>query len=152
MNEIFNFYQITDSIATSGQPTEDQFNSIAAEGYGVVINLGMHDSDNALPNEGNIVTSLGMRYIHLPVPFDRPRASHVEDFFNIMKALEGKKIFIHCVVNARVSAFMYLYLTLVKGLNIDVATSPIIEKWLPSMDESWKSIMGLTIDKIEIKT
>ena len=65
---------------------------------------------------------------------------------------QGKKIFIHCVVNARVSAFMYLYLTLVKGLNIDVATSPIIEKWLPSMDESWKSIMGLTIDKIEIIT
>jgi len=150
MNEIFNFYQITDSIATSGQPTEDQFKSIAEEGYEVVINLGMHDSDNAILSEGNIVASLGMRYVHLPVPFESPSSLHVKDFFNIMKAFESKKIFVHCVVNARVSAFMYQYLTLVKGLDTDVATSPILEKWLPSMDEHWRSIIDLAIDEIEL--
>lgn len=110
----------------------------------------MHNSDNALLNEGNIVASLNMKYVHLPVPFESPSPSHVRDFFSIMGAFEGKKIFVHCVANARVSAFMYQYLTLKKGLDTNIATSPILEKWLPSMDENWKSIIGLTISEIEL--
>ena len=150
MNEIFNFYQITDSVATSGQPTEEQFQIIADAGYEIVVNLGMHNSDNVLLNEGNIVASLNMGYVHLPVPFESPSPSHVKDFFCVMDAFESKKIFVHCVVNARVSAFMYLYLTLKKGLSAGVASSPVLEKWLPSMDENWKSIIGLTISDIEL--
>ena len=64
MNKIFNFYQITDLVATSGQPTEEQFQIIADAGYEILVNLGMHNSNNFLLNEGNIVASLNMRYVH----------------------------------------------------------------------------------------
>ena len=150
MKEILNFYQITSLVATSGQPTKDQFHLIAKLDYDVVVNLGMHDSDNVLVDEGNIVTSLGMSYVHIPVPFESPLPTHLHDFFNAMTAFDGKKIFVHCVVNARVSAFMYQYLTLKKGLDTDTATSPLLEKWLPSMDENWKAIIGLSIEEIEL--
>ena len=150
MNDLLNFHQITDFVGTSGQPTNEQFQTIAKSGYKVVVNLGMHDSDNVLTEEGNIVASIGMNYIHIPVPFDAPSASHLKDFFNVMNAFEGKKIFVHCVVNARVSAFMYQYLTLIKGLDTDTSTSPLLEKWLPSMDGNWKSILELSLEEIEL--
>jgi hypothetical protein len=51
------YFQITENVGTSVQPTREQFSGIAAEGYDVV-NLAMHNSDNAIPEEGSIVTGL----------------------------------------------------------------------------------------------
>lgn len=150
MNDLLNFYQITELIGTSGQPTVEQIQLIANSGYEVVVNLGMHDSDNVLVGEGNVVASLGMTYVHIPVPFESPMPKHLRDFFSVMDAFDGNKILVHCVVNARVSAFMYQYLVLKKGLSAEKATSPLLEKWLPSMDEKWKSIMVLSLEKIEL--
>lgn len=107
MEQPLNFYQVTEDIGTSGQPTREQFADIARQGYSSVINLAMHDSDNAIPEEGNIVASLGLSYFHIPVPFDQPTAEHVKKFIRLMKVLEGEKIFVHCALNARVSAFVY---------------------------------------------
>lgn len=106
----------------------------------------MHNSDNAIPEEGNIVAALGMSYFHLPVPFDQPTAEHLKKFIRVMNALEGEKVFVHCAINARVSAFMYKYLTLVKGQSIETATSPILRQWWPQADANWKSILDLTAD------
>ena len=105
--DIYNHYRLTDSIASSGQPLEDQFKDIAEAGYDAVINLAMPDSDHAIPTEGSIVTSLGMTYIHIPVPFDAPSEGHFAAFSGYMDTLQKKKVWVHCVVNARVSAFLF---------------------------------------------
>ncbi len=152
MNKILNFHQSTDRIATAGQPGAEQFAEIAAAGYTTVINLAMHDSDNAIPEEGNIVASLGMSYIHMPVPFDAPSAPHVKKFFRLMDALEGEKVFVHCALNARVSAFMYCYLTLKKGSSAAGATSPLLQQWLPQMDTNWRAIVSLTSAELGLGT
>lgn len=142
--ELPNFCQITERIGTSGQPTRAQFHAIAAAGYASVINLAMHDSDDAIPKEGSIVASLGMNYLHLPVPFDAPGRAHLQRFCRMMDALEPERVFVHCQVNARVSAFMYQYLTLTKGVSAAQATSPLLRKWLPTMNPEWRAIMALT--------
>ena len=149
MQEIINFYQITENIGTGGQPTISQLAEISKASYSVVVNLAMHDSDNAIPEEGDIVSSLGMKYIHIPVPFEAPTSGHLKKFFTVMDSFEDKKVFVHCAVNARVSAFMYQYLTLKKGVSSDQATSPLLNKWLPTMDSNWKSIMKIQIEEIE---
>jgi protein tyrosine phosphatase (PTP) superfamily phosphohydrolase (DUF442 family) len=149
MEKLTNFYQIAQNVGTAGQPTAEQFSDIAKTGYSTVVNLAMHDSDNAIPEEGHIVTSLGMTYIHMPVPFEAPTADHVRKFFGIMDALVNENVFVHCAVNARVSAFMHQYLTLRKGVPSAQATSPLLEQWLPEMDDNWKSIMGLKIGDLE---
>ena len=69
---IINEFQITPTICSSGQPTEDQFKRIASLGYDCVVNLAMPDHERSIDREGSIVTSLGMTYVHLPVPFDAP--------------------------------------------------------------------------------
>ena len=149
MEDIINFYQITENIGTGGQPTINQLTEIAEANYSAIINLAMHDSDNAIPKEGDIVSSLGMKYIHIPVPFEAPTSNHLQKFFNVMDSFKDKKVFVHCAVNARVSAFMHQYLTLKKGVSSEQATSPLLRQWLQTMDSNWQSIMELKIEEIE---
>ena len=41
MKDIINYYQIDARLATFGQPTEEQFQLIAAAGYQIIINLAL---------------------------------------------------------------------------------------------------------------
>ena len=141
--ELLNFHQITPRIGTAGHPKATDFPSIAAEGYEVVINLAMHDADDAIAEEGSLVSKAGMSYFHLPVPWEAPTTDHLKTFIGIMDALEDKKILVHCQVNARVSAFMLKYLTF-KGVAETEATTPLMEKWLPQMDDNWKAFLALS--------
>lgn len=110
MDDIINFYQVTDRLASSGQPNSAQFARIADAGYKAVINLAMPDSDNAITNEGEIVTSHDMSYIHIPVVWEDPRLSDLTLFCRILQSLDSYKLWVHCAMNMRVSCFLYLYL------------------------------------------
>lgn len=148
MGKPCNYFQISDAVGTSGQPRGDQFADIAADGYETVINLAMPDSNEAIPEEGTVVAEQGMTYIHLPVPFDNPTPEHLKRFIAIMSALEGSKVWVHCVVNKRVSAFMYHYLTKVKGYDTERATSPVLREWGQDMEAVWRSFMEIGKEEI----
>ena len=64
---ITNFVALSDLIGTAGQPTPDQYQSVKDEGYELVINLATPDSKGAIPNESEVVTSLGTSYFQIPV-------------------------------------------------------------------------------------
>jgi len=144
LDGILNYFQITDHIGIAGQPSADQFPDIARANYTAVINLAMAESSNAVAEEGDIVTSLGMKYIHIPVPWDAPTIDHLKQFFVVMDELGDKPVFVHCAANYRASAFVHQYLVLRKGVSSEQATSPILRKWLPEMDENWKPILAST--------
>ena len=139
---IFNYYQVTDKIASSGQPTESEFYDISEKKYAVIINLAMPDHTKSIANEGSIVTSLGMRYIHIPVPFDSPSENDFLIFSKFMDSLKEENVWIHCIVNARVSAFLFRYLQVSRGFSADEARTPILKKWLPKMDDVWKKFIS----------
>lgn len=139
---ILNQYEVSDEITTSGQPAEEEFATISDSGHDVVINLAMPDHENSIPNEGEIVTALGMTYIHIPVPFDAPKEHHYEMFCGYMDALKDKKVWVHCIVNARVSAFLFRYLPSHRGYSKVQATTPVLEAWLPQMDKAWSKFIG----------
>jgi protein tyrosine phosphatase (PTP) superfamily phosphohydrolase (DUF442 family) len=143
LSEIHNFEQMTDWLATSGQPRRQQFETIASAGYDVVVNLALATSDDALVDEGNIVEGLDMAYAHIPVEMDNPTLDDLKTFFAVLNQHEGEKIWVHCVVNARVSAFVYHYLRYEKGVSEDAARSRILEKWQPIMDEPWTDFMNI---------
>ena len=143
-----NYHQATPDIATSGQPDRAQIHQIADDGYEAGINLAMHDSDNAIPEEGNLVASLGMYYFNIPVPFDEPTADHLREFMGLMDVLSGRKVWVHCAVNARVSAFMYHYMTKRLGTDEETATSPLLAKWRGRMDDVWQEFMEITEDEM----
>ena len=139
IEQIRNFVQLTSRIATAGQPGADQFRYIAESGHRAVINLAMPDHKDSLDHEGALVTGLGMAYIHIPVPFDAPTRDHLEQFIGVMVSLRPSKVFVHCIMNYRVSAFMYHYLRMVEGHADASARSSMFTSWKPN--ETWQQVM-----------
>ncbi len=109
IEEIRGFLRLDDRIATSGMPLPEHFAAMRHAGFDVVINLALPTSDNAIANEGELVAQQGMTYVHIPVNFERPTPADFDKFRRVMDALAGRKVFVHCAANMRVSAFMYLY-------------------------------------------
>jgi protein tyrosine phosphatase (PTP) superfamily phosphohydrolase (DUF442 family) len=107
--DIYHYVKINDQLITSGQPTEEQLKSIAAEGFQAVINLAPHDSRNALADEAGVVRSVSMAYHYIPVDWEHPHASDFDQFTQTLKQIEGHKVLIHCAANYRVTAFYGLY-------------------------------------------
>ena len=136
---ILNFLQINDLVGTGGQPAVDQFKALQEAGFQVVINLALPTSDNALANEGSLVTQLGMTYIHIPVVWERPRVDDFNQFAGIMQALRGMKIFVHCARNMRVACFIYLYRTIKQQIPQDVARRDMLKVWKP--DDTWQALI-----------
>ena len=106
---IYNFFLLNDHIASAGQPTADEFTAVQKAGYHVVINLATTDSTQALLNERGIVGELGLDYVHIPVGWNTPQRRDFEKFHEVMQAYNGRNVFVHCIANMRVSAFLYLY-------------------------------------------
>lgn len=147
MEDIYNFLQISDSIATSGQPTKEQFPEIKKLGYQVVVNLALPTSPNALPGEKEIVEDLGMEYIHIPVVWENPTIEDLDRFFFAMSENKGKKTFVHCAANMRVSAFMYLYRRLRDRVNEEEAKQDLDRIWQPN--ETWQQFIKRGIEKYQ---
>lgn len=142
MRKIKNFVQLTEHIATAGQPREDEFKLIAEAGYQYVINLGLLDHKEAIRDEDKIVTDLGLSYIHIPVAFDEPRKEQVKFFCELLSSLRGSKVFVHCIMNFRVSAFMYHYLSKMENLPEHQARSIMFNYW--EVDPIWSELLEWT--------
>lgn len=121
-------------------PCPDDFIIIAQAGYQAVINLAMPTSDNALANEGDLVTRTGMGYVHLPVNFESPKATDFERFARIMDAWPGQRVFVHCAANMRVSAFVFLYRVLHRGESRAVTEEDLKRIWNP--DDVWRALIN----------
>jgi protein tyrosine phosphatase (PTP) superfamily phosphohydrolase (DUF442 family) len=148
LENITNYIRISERVASSGQPEELEFKDIAQAGFEVVINLAMPDSEDAIPEEGYIVTARNMQYIHIPVPFEAPTTKHVKDFISVMEAFKDKKVWVHCVVNYRVSAFLFLYMRFVKNATIEEARKVILKSWKPN--NVWANFMEMSKDEISL--
>ena len=138
MKLILNYIQIDDNISTSGQPTKKQFKMIAENHFDVVINLAMHNK-GALKEEDKIVSKNGMVYIHIPVTWKAPEMERLKLFLDVLKTLqqEDKKVFIHCIMNYRASAFIYQYKKLVLAQKDAKLIAPIGFK----PKKVWKKLM-----------
>lgn len=104
---ILNWRRIDDALTTSGQPDEAQLAAIRALGVSTMINLALHTHERALPDEAASVAALGMRYVHIPVAFDAPQEADYRRFTEALQAAEGERVHVHCILNARVSAFLF---------------------------------------------
>ncbi len=132
LDNIYHYLKLSEAIATSGQPTEEQFPAIKEAGYQVVVNLALPTSANAIPQEGEIVENLGMQYIHIPVVWENPTLENFQDFTNAMEANVDRRVFVHCAANMRVSAFMYLYNRIFKHLSEEQAKKSLHQIWTPN--------------------
>jgi len=135
LSEIYSFHAVDDRLGTAGQPAQAQFQMIRESGFEAVINLALPTSDNAIPNEGSVVTGLGMAYVHIPVDFKAPTEENFQTFCRVMAALGDRPVFVHCAANMRVSAFVFLYRVLCQRVAIPEAERDLRAIWQP--DDVW---------------
>lgn len=139
LSEIYHFQSVTDSLGTAGQPTSAQFDAVVDAGYEVVINLAMGNTPRDLSNEPELLAVRGLDYVHIPVVFDEPTDDDLSQFFGAMDANQDKKCFVHCIANARVSAFVMLYRVLRQGVPVAEADATMRQIWEPN--PTWQAFI-----------
>lgn len=139
LDAIRNFIAVSATLATAGQPSERQVEELARAGFQVVVNLGLLDPRYCLADEAGLSQSLGIEYHHIPVDFNAPGSRDLETFFEVMDAARGKKVFVHCAANYRVSSFVALYGEVRLGWSIDEADAHISRVWEPN--DTWREFI-----------
>jgi len=129
--DIHNWRRLDGRITTSGQPSEVQLLEVHKLGVTHIINLGLHSHERALPDEAASVEKLGMTYIHIPVDFEHPNEEDFHKFCAVMAEIGEAPVHVHCIVNARVSAFLYRYQREILGRDESVARGLMDTIWRP---------------------
>ncbi len=136
LSSIKDFLQLSDDLATAGQPTAAELGAVAARGFQVVINLALATSPGALANEAAVVAGNGMEYVHIPIDFTAPEVPAALRFFETLRAHGGRRLFVHCAANKRVSALIYAYRIIVGEPGPATAARDLARRWEP--DETWR--------------
>ncbi|MEL7280255.1 MAG: protein tyrosine phosphatase family protein [Pseudomonadota bacterium] len=142
---ILNWRRMTPQITTSGQPSEAELAELKALGVERIVNLGPHDNDGALPDEPGSVARLGMAYDYIPVDFEAPTDADFEAFRQVLEDHPDEMIHVHCIYNARVSAFFYRLAAAGGGLGLPKAASNLESIWRPG--EDWVEFTGIEAAK-----
>ena len=130
------YLRISERLGTAGQITYDEIEAVKKAGFDIVINLAPADEErNQL--EGYLVTEQGMAYVQIPVSWEEPSQRDLQLFFDVMKANKDRNVFVHCFANMRVSAFVYLYRTLLLGEAENVAWADLAKIWDPATQPQW---------------
>ena len=143
LSNIYNFLELSEEIATAGQPLEEELELISKAGYKVVINLALTNADYSLADESGSVRRLGMQYEHIPVIWEKPTSDDLIRFFELVEKCKHQKRFIHCAANMRVSAFMALYRILREGWTYDNAMEDVYKIWNPN--EIWMKFINSSL-------
>ncbi len=147
ISDIKNFVQIDDRVGTAGLPTAEQFKAVRDAGYEAIVNLLPNEQDNALKGEDALIRDLGMEYHYIPVVWATPQPQDFAAFCNVMQKLEGKKVFVHCAMNLRVTAFYSSYAMQHLGWSREQADALVARIWEAyknfKMDDTWRDFIAL---------
>lgn len=134
INDLHKYLKYSEVFASSSQPSAQELKLIAKSGVERVIYIAMDNSHGALENEAEIVKSLGMEYVHIPVDFKNPELKDFQDFVAIMQSSPEKNTLLHCQVNLRASTFSFLYRAIFQNVPIAKAKEDMDSIWEPNKD------------------
>ena len=84
-----------------------------------------------------------MEYVHIPVKFDAPNRSDLKTFFDALEQHRGRRIWIHCAANIRVTAFLGLYRVLIEKWAVEPAFELMNSVWKPN--KVWTAFISDTL-------
>lgn len=135
--DAYNYREISETVATSGIPTEEQLSGLKTEGFAAVINLLPDESSNAVAGEEDIIRDQGLEYYHIPVDFEDPTDEDFNAFTDALEGLGDQKILVHCASNFRASAFFALYAMKHIEWSEEQADELIDSLWDPIANPPW---------------
>ncbi len=87
-----------------------------------------------------------MAYIHIPVDFENPTIENLKLFLTLLSSLEDKKVLVHCALNYRASAFMYVYHKYFLQTPFDKIDLSMMQEWSP--DKKWQELMKTSFEEL----
>lgn len=135
VEDITNYLQVAPGIFTGGQPTPEEIAALGKADFKIIINLGLINSPDAIPDEQELVQESGMAYVHIPVEWQSPQPEDLLKFFSMFEQHKAFKTFVHCVLNMRVSIFIYLYRVIIERQEPDKCWKTVLQIWQPN--ETW---------------
>ncbi|MBI5275911.1 MAG: protein tyrosine phosphatase family protein [Burkholderiales bacterium] len=126
-----NVIPISPLLVTSGQPPEQALKRLSAYGFQAVVYLAPGNVSTAVPAEAGLLAAQGIEFVHIPIPFGSPDASHLQAFYAALDRLKDRKVLVHCEINMRASALVFLYRTVQLREDPDNAYESVIRIWSP---------------------
>lgn len=138
-DDIRAWQRLSEAVTSSGCLTAADPARLAGIGVRHVINLALDDHPEALPDEGERLAALGIGYSHIPVPFDAPAATHFDAFVSALDGAE-RPVHVHCIMNWRVSAFLYR-LHRLQGMDAAEADALLQVQWDPRHSDDPRAVV-----------
>lgn len=139
VKDILNYKSYSPTFSSAGQPTREQLPLIKEAGYDRVIYIAFSNIGTAIPEEDQLVKALGLDYLHIPVDFNNPTIRDFNAFADAMKREPESKTLLHCQVNARATAFSFLYRVIYDGVSVEEAKRDMNTVWQPN--EVWRDFI-----------
>lgn len=97
-------------VSISAQPTDDALRAAAAGGFRTVINLRSDGEARDPAAEGELVASLGMRYVRIPVKKGDATFEQADRLSAALAEAGAAPVLVHCASGQRASAVWTLHL------------------------------------------
>ena len=93
--EIKNMQAVNDHIYRGAQPSSQGFKELAKMGIKTVIDL--RDKRTQADREKQMVESLGMKYVGIPMSMHAPTDDQVAKALSVLNSTESAPVFLHCL-------------------------------------------------------
>jgi len=118
--------EITNELAIAGQPTLDELQQLAEEGYRSVVNLRSPDEKGFLEEERQKIEYLGLRYVNIPIQI---RSLNLDDVLPAIQQLIKlpKPMLVHCDSGIRSSIVVLMKIATEQGMKAEDAFQNVIK-------------------------
>lgn len=112
--------EITNELAIAGQPTFDELQQLAEDGYRSVVNLRSPDETGFLEEERQRIEYLGLRYVNLPIQIRNLNLDHLIPVIQTLVSVP-KPTLVHCDNGIRSSIVVLVQIAIEQGIRAEDA-------------------------------
>lgn len=143
LSDIKNFRVNSPTLASAGMPEEAQFSVLKQQGFTHIINL----IPGKFSAEEELTKTLGIDFKQIPIVWHQPTIEDFKVFVTTMNKYTAHtnskannktdsvnkqpKVLVHCQLNYRASAFVYLYQVTQLGMDPEQAQQQLHTVWQP---------------------
>ncbi len=138
-------HKVSDTIITAGQPSAKEYRALKEAHIHAVINVLRANPMSEMPDFTHFKEA---GFLYYTIQYDLPDSRiAMQNFIELMRALEGKNILIHCAFNWRVSTILDAYYQIINGKINPRAINPDID--LIEITKEYPAI-GNFVENIEV--
>lgn len=136
IRKLKNYVPISEKLHTCGQITGESLDVLKKEGVKAIISVNAEEF-GAIENLKRQAQGQGISFVNVPVSWEKPTIASLEDFFEAMDKYKEVELLVHCQLNWRASAFVYLYRTIRLKEPKKEAAKALKKIWNPEKYEAW---------------